>query len=146
MACSTVGTNGDIGDDNQLWPRAIYRRQLGSETVAIHTMSSTLVETLPAQVNTLTLRGEDDHQEQQKAVAGHPQPGYPYARFLPSYDQNYKLPPLEPFEHVDPGHAALTDKEPRSFLKGSQVTNLTPRFGTEVSGVQLSSLGKREKR
>jgi len=108
-------------------------------------MSSTLVETLPAQVNTLTLRGEDDREEEKKVV-GHPQPGYPYARFLPSYDQNYKLPPLEPFEHVDPGHAALTDKEPRSFLKGSQVTNLTPRFGTEVSGVQLSSLGEREKR
>lgn len=108
-------------------------------------MSSTLVETLPAQVNTLTLRGEDDRGEEKKVV-GHPQPGYPYARFLPSYDQNYKLPPLEPFEHVDPGHAALSDKEPRSFLKGSQVTNLTPRFGTELSGVQLSSLGEREKR
>jgi sulfonate dioxygenase len=109
-------------------------------------MSSTLVETLPAQINTLTLRGEGDSEPETEAVAGHPQPGYPYARFLPSYDQNYKLPPLEPFEHVDPGHDALSDPEPRSFLKGSQVTNLTPRFGTEVSGLQLSSLGKREKR
>jgi sulfonate dioxygenase len=112
-------------------------------------MSSTLVETLPAQItSTLTLRGEDVHEDESetRTVVGHPGPDYPYARFLPSYDQNYKLPPLEPFEHVDPGHAALSDSEPRSFLKGSQVTNLTPRFGTEVSGVQLSTLGKREKR
>ena len=108
-------------------------------------MSSTLTETLPAQINTLTLRGNNDHEPVQRAVVGHPQANYPYARFLPSYDQDYKLPPLEPFDHVDPGHAALNDPEPRSFLKGSEVNNLTPRFGTEVSGVQLSSLGKREK-
>jgi hypothetical protein len=96
-------------------------------------MSSTLVETLPAQItSTLTLRGEDEyeHEPEARTVVGHPGPDYP----------------LEPFEHVDPGHAALNDPEPKSFLKGSRVTNLTPRFGTEVSGVQLSTLGKREKR
>lgn len=28
---------------------------------------------------------------------------YKYARFLPTFDPSIKLPPLEPFEHVDPG-------------------------------------------
>jgi sulfonate dioxygenase len=109
---------------------------------------STLTETLPAQLNTLSLKAEPPSSKanEPRGVTGRPGPDYPYTRFLPSYDQNYKLPPLEPFDHVDPGHAALNDPEPRSFLNGSSITNLTPRFGTEVSGLQLSSFGEREKR
>jgi sulfonate dioxygenase len=113
-------------------------------------MSTTLVENVTAHINnTLILRGsqhDTNEDEQPRKVLGSPPSDYRYARFLPSYDQNYKLPPLEPFEHVDPGHAALSDADPQSFLRGSSVTRLTPRFGTEVTGVQLSSLGEREKR
>jgi sulfonate dioxygenase len=77
---------------------------------------------------------------------GVPGPDYKYARFLPSYDQSFKLPPLEPFEHTDPGLAALNDPEPRSFLQGAQVTELSPNFGSEVEGIQLSKLDQRAKR
>lgn len=109
--------------------------------------TTSLVETLPDQVqNVLHLNAKPDSPPTKAGKAGIPGPDYPYARLLPSYDQNYKLAPLEPFEHVDPGHAALKDPEPQSFLKGGQVNNLTPRFGAEVSGVQLSALGSREKR
>ncbi|RSH89752.1 hypothetical protein EHS25_001738 [Saitozyma podzolica] len=76
---------------------------------------------------------------------GVPGPDYKYARFLPSYDQSFKLPPLEPFEHTDPGLAALNDPEPRSFLQGAQVTELSPNFGSEVEGIQLSKLDQRAK-
>lgn len=75
-----------------------------------------------------------------------PGPDYKYARFLPSYDKEYKLPPLEPFEHKDPGHAALKHPDPRHFLKDAKVNNLTPKFGTEVEGIQLSQLDDAGKR
>lgn len=79
-------------------------------------------------------------------VSPQPGPDYAYARLLPSFDHNYKLPPLEPFEHVDPGHAALTDAEPRTFLDGASVHHLTPKFGSEVYGIQLHKLDDRAKR
>lgn len=74
-----------------------------------------------------------------------PPADYPYAKFLPSYDPGLKLPPLEPFEHVDPGHAALLDANPRSFLDGAKETSLTPKFGSEIEGIQLSQLDARAK-
>lgn len=76
---------------------------------------------------------------------GLPGPDYQYAHLLPSYDQGYKLEALKPFEHVDPGHAALQDPNPRSFLQGGSVTHLSPKLGSDISGVQLTSLGEREK-
>ena len=81
-----------------------------------------------------------------KLVRVAPGPDYKYAKFLPSYDQSLKLPPLVPFEHVDPGKAALNDPEPRSFLNDAVEDHLTPKFGSVISGVQLSQLGAREKR
>ncbi|WVQ76032.1 hypothetical protein IAR50_005668 [Cryptococcus sp. DSM 104548] len=77
-----------------------------------------------------------------------PPPDYKYARFLPSYDHDLHLPPLEPFEHVDPGHAALSHANPREFLKegeGGREVKLTPKIGSEVRGVQLSQLDDRGK-
>ncbi|KAK4704956.1 sulfonate dioxygenase, partial [Phenoliferia sp. Uapishka_3] len=70
---------------------------------------------------------------------------YKYARFLPSFDPSIHLPPLEPFEHVDPGHIALNDPTPQSFLEAGDVEELTPDFGSEVSGVQLHLLTPRER-
>ncbi|BGP17686.1 hypothetical protein JCM10213_003591 [Rhodosporidiobolus nylandii] len=68
---------------------------------------------------------------------------YPYERFFPTFDAHLKLPPLQPFSHVDPGLAALDDPQPRSFLNGADVDDLTPEFGSEVEGVQLTDLDDR---
>ncbi|GAA5850500.1 hypothetical protein JCM8547_001895 [Rhodosporidiobolus lusitaniae] len=71
---------------------------------------------------------------------------YRYARFLPAYNNILKLPPLEPFEHVDPGHQALKDPNPRSFLEGATIKEVTPNFGREIlDGVDLTKLGDRER-
>lgn len=109
-------------------------------------MSSTAsVETVTRKVHNLLQLNAGETLTQSRKI-GVPDPDYAYARLLPSYDHDFKLAPLEPFEHVDPGHAALHDADPRSFLKGASVSNLTPRFGSEVSGLQLSSLGVKDKR
>ena len=77
---------------------------------------------------------------------GTPAADYKYARFLPSYDQNLHLAPLEPFTHIDPGHAALKHADPQSFLSSASVKSLSPKFGSEVDGIQLSGLDDRAKR
>lgn len=76
---------------------------------------------------------------------GYPSPEYQYKKFLPSFDPGYKLPPLLPFKHEDPGHAALDDPTPRSFLDNANVHDLTPKFGSEASGIQLHLLDSRAK-
>lgn len=71
---------------------------------------------------------------------------YKYKRFLPEWTTSFKLPPLEPFEHVDPDHKALSDAEPLSFLEGATVRHLTPDFGSEIlSGADLTKLDSRER-
>lgn len=111
--------------------------------MSITSIATTVATTLEGATAKLDLRGAA---EPDTKVLGRPGPDYPYARFLPSYDQNLKLPPLEPFEHVDPGHAALKDLDPRSFLAGAEIDDLTPKFGSEVRGTQLSQLDGRGKR
>lgn len=39
----------------------------------------------------------------------------------------------------------MTDPTPRSFLNAAAVEELTPDFGTEVSGIQLHLLNPRER-
>ncbi|KAK3943288.1 alpha-ketoglutarate-dependent taurine dioxygenase [Diplogelasinospora grovesii] len=62
-----------------------------------------------------------------------------YPRYLPTWNPSQKYPPLQPFEHYEHGK----DADP-SFLdllpSGTSVNHLTPTIGTEVSGIQLSSL------
>ncbi|KAL2814675.1 hypothetical protein BDW59DRAFT_167083 [Aspergillus cavernicola] len=72
---------------------------------------------------------------------------YKYARYLPVYDNATKLPPTEPFEVNDRGHAADKAK-PHLFKTGDpnvDITKLTPRVGTEVRGLQLSQLTDAQK-
>ncbi|CAE6444572.1 unnamed protein product [Rhizoctonia solani] len=72
-----------------------------------------------------------------------PNSDYPYEHLLPVFDKSVFYPPLQPFEHADPAAraAALPESEQRAFLKHTtRVRNLTPRFGTEVIGVDLTSL------
>jgi len=72
-------------------------------------------------------------------------PNYKYKHLLPIYVPT-SLPPLVPFEHIDPGSRALSHKNPRVFLaNATRVTNLTPQIGTEVDGVQLSGLSDEAK-
>lgn len=66
--------------------------------------------------------------------------------FLPSWrlDETYK--PLEFFEHIDPGSRA-DPKLPNLFPKSANVElkKISPKFGTEVSNVQLSQLSDEAK-
>lgn len=105
-------------------------------------MSSSTTETIVEPLRTLSLHPQAD-------VAPATQPAepapYKYARFLPSFDPTVKLPPLVPFEHVDPAHAALSDPTPLSFLANATVEELTPDFGSEISNLQLHLLTPRER-
>jgi sulfonate dioxygenase len=72
---------------------------------------------------------------------------YKYAHYLPVYDEETKLAPIEQVEFVDRGIAAdkakpnLISKEDPSVV----VTKLTPLVGTEISGLQLSELSDVQK-
>ncbi|CUA71419.1 hypothetical protein RSOLAG22IIIB_04634 [Rhizoctonia solani] len=68
---------------------------------------------------------------------------YQYKHLLPVVDKSEFYPPLEPFEHIDPAARAikLPESEQRAFLKNAtSVRNLTPGLGTEVVGIDLTSL------
>lgn len=61
--------------------------------------------------------------------------------FLPTWDPKQKFPPLKFFKHEDPGLRA--DKNLKNLFPedaGVQLKKITPKFGTEVRGVQLSTL------
>jgi sulfonate dioxygenase len=70
-----------------------------------------------------------------------------YTAYLPVYDTTTKFPPTEPFEFHDRGHAASKDKA--NLLDKNnpnlKATKLTPRIGTEISGLQLSQLTDAQK-
>lgn len=82
----------------------------------------------------------DQAQSVQKTGAPQAEAPYRYARLLPVFSAD-RYPPLEPFEHVDPGHRALAHPNPRSFLDGvTNVHDLTPNLGSEIRGVNLAML------
>lgn len=66
-------------------------------------------------------------------------PKYPH--YLPTWNQDQKYPPLQPFEHHDHGKDA--DPSYSDLLpEGTNVKDLTPSIGTEVKGIQLSRLSE----
>lgn len=67
-------------------------------------------------------------------------PDYPYAHLLPAPDPSLHYPPLTPFHHIDPAHRALHHPDPRSFLDTAAVIQLTPAFGSQVTGLNLADL------
>lgn len=70
---------------------------------------------------------------------------YRYTHYLPVWVSD-KFPPLEPFEHSDPGARALSHTHPRSFLdNATSVVKITPNLGTEISGVALNKLSSDER-
>lgn len=110
------------------------------------TETTTLVQTL----STLSLHSaaggppRDEKEKEQKAPARDEEP-YRYAALLPVFN-NDQYPPLEPFDHVDPGFRALKHANPRSFLDGAtDIVELTPNLGTEVHGVNLAKLTSDER-
>ncbi|KIK64058.1 hypothetical protein GYMLUDRAFT_71504 [Collybiopsis luxurians FD-317 M1] len=67
--------------------------------------------------------------------------GLAYPFYYPYYDHNEKFPPTELFEHSDPG--AQADPAKPNLLNANVTTrNISPYLGTEISGVQISSLSK----
>jgi len=62
-----------------------------------------------------------------------------YPHYLPTWDPDQKYPPLKPFEHYDHGRDA-DPYYPDLLPEGAEITHLTPTIGTEVKGIQLSSL------
>ncbi|PIL30953.1 hypothetical protein GSI_07122 [Ganoderma sinense ZZ0214-1] len=92
------------------------------------------VETITESLPTLTLR-QDQSQQPKK------EDEYKYAHMLPVFPKDEHYPPLTPFDHVDPGFRALEHPNPRSFLdNAASVSEITPRLGTEVRGVNLAEL------
>ncbi|KAL5003230.1 hypothetical protein BDV10DRAFT_201112 [Aspergillus recurvatus] len=62
-----------------------------------------------------------------------------YPHYLPTWDHSEKYPPLQPFTHSDPGLRA-DPSFPDLLTPGTKIQKLTPTIGSEVTGVQLSSL------
>lgn len=60
--------------------------------------------------------------------------------FLPTWNPNQKFPPLNFFEHTDKG--TLGDANYKNLLRYTeenfQLKKITPKFGTELRGVQMS--------
>ncbi|KAJ0422228.1 hypothetical protein BJY00DRAFT_322701 [Aspergillus carlsbadensis] len=62
-----------------------------------------------------------------------------YPHYLPVWDHADQLPPLEPYTHHDPGKNADPSFKDL-LLPGVTFKKLTPTTGTEITGLQLSSL------
>lgn len=69
-----------------------------------------------------------------------------YPEFLPTWDPKQKFAPLKFFAHHEPG-ARADPSFPNLFPKGKEVSlkKVTPKLGTEVTGVQLSQLDAKGK-
>jgi len=98
-------------------------------------MSQTAIETVSNAANKLSVTSHEETASAEQRV-----PVYKYSHLLPIFDPTERYPPLEAFEHVDPGLRALSHSDPRSFLGNAITEEITPRFGTEISGVDLLSL------
>ncbi|VBB76726.1 Putative Alpha-ketoglutarate-dependent sulfonate dioxygenase [Podospora comata] len=70
-------------------------------------------------------------------LKGHKAAKYPH--YLPTWNPNDKYPPLQPFEHYEHGKDA-DPSFPNLLPESTAVTHLTPTIGTEVKGIQLSTL------
>lgn len=68
-------------------------------------------------------------------------------RWAPEWDFNtaFKVPPIAPFKHTDRGF--FGDPSFDSLFKGTGATseNISPKMGTEVHGIQLSTLTDKQK-
>ncbi|KZO89614.1 alpha-ketoglutarate catabolism dioxygenase [Calocera viscosa TUFC12733] len=96
--------------------------------------------TLDAVVNTvkdLKLEGTNDAPADNTAAQDEDK-GPSYPAYVPHFDVSEKFPPLEIFEHSDPGLRA--DPTKPHLLANATTRDLSPYIGTELRGVQLSEL------
>ncbi|KIJ45259.1 hypothetical protein M422DRAFT_251437 [Sphaerobolus stellatus SS14] len=112
-----------------------------SETVTVLPEAATL--TLRPQNG--TPNGNETNGTATEAKKVETEESYKYAHLVPFFSpQTYA--PLTPFEHVDPGHRALSHPDPRSFLQNAtRVTEIQPVLGTEIEGIQLTQLTNDER-
>jgi sulfonate dioxygenase len=104
------------------------------------TTTTTTLEAITQHLPTLTLRPEGESAAAKPEEKPVQDDAYRYAHLLPVFVPA-SYPPLEPFEHADPGHRALTHANPRAFLdNATSVVDITPFLGTEVTGVSLAQL------
>lgn len=93
------------------------------------------VETVTQSISGLALNAPTD-----QTIENDKRNAYRYAHLLPHFSQDH-YDPLTPFDHVDPGVRALAHSNPQAFLEGAtKITDLTPKLGTEVHGIQLARL------
>lgn len=103
---------------------------------------ATTVETITQNLPALALIPSDHAGEARAPPSSETeiQRSYRYTHLLPHFSPE-TYPPLEPFEHLDPGFRALSHPNPTSFLNdASAVTELTPNLGTEIHGISLARL------
>ncbi|PUU75026.1 hypothetical protein B9Z19DRAFT_996566 [Tuber borchii] len=60
-----------------------------------------------------------------------------YPQYLPKWEPVF-FPPCPEFDFLDP--ALRADKDKRTLLKDAQIKHISPKMGSELSGVQLSSM------
>ncbi|RXW17375.1 hypothetical protein EST38_g8481 [Candolleomyces aberdarensis] len=75
------------------------------------------------------------------SLTSNPNSGPSYPAYLPTFDVSEKFPPLELFEHSDPGLRANPAK-PNLLNENAKLKHISPYLGTEIRGVQISQLSK----
>ncbi|KAK9460578.1 uncharacterized protein V1516DRAFT_677101 [Lipomyces oligophaga] len=106
--------------------------------------SSATIQAIAASTFRKTTDGSTTVQEKEGrlVLAGEAFEDAAYPKYLPTWNTKEHYGPLEPFEHVDPGTRA-DPSLPNLFPADNEshkVKRLTPKFGSEVRGVQLSQL------
>ncbi|CAG9975012.1 unnamed protein product [Clonostachys byssicola] len=99
--------------------------------MATQTITETVAKTSSVPISIETSVNHDKHQ-------------YQYAGYLPVYDAR-QIPPLEEFAYEDPGLRADPSKAALLGAPGAKFEELTPAIGTEVRGLQLSSLDSKQR-
>ncbi|KAI0483392.1 TauD-domain-containing protein [Xylariaceae sp. FL0804] len=84
-------------------------------------------------------KGQNDEHVQFETSVDFNNSDYKYASYLPHYVPG-KQPPLEEFQHQDVGLRADPEKKALLGASGATFDEITPAIGTEVRGLQLSSL------
>src|SRR5690606_6835847 len=67
-----------------------------------------------------------------------------YAHYMPVWEPHF-FPPCPPFHFIDPASRADSSKPNLLGSKGIIARDLTPKMGSEVSGIQLSNLTDAQK-
>ncbi|TVY83744.1 Alpha-ketoglutarate-dependent sulfonate dioxygenase [Lachnellula suecica] len=92
---------------------------------------------VPEKLTTTTIKETPKVKRQIEVEGGKTDAKHPL--YLPTWNHGQKYPPLEPFTHIEHSIGA-SPKFPDLLPSGSKIQKLTPTIGSEVTGVQLSTL------